>query len=638
MNSTAAIQRRDIEQALSQAHLPSLVMALIHMTGRADLLATTQRPVYDFFGDGQGGLPDDQAMAIRALAADAIEQHLLHGMPTASLDQTTVRAMMNYIAGVDIPEHYTDFLTDELSLEDHGANVHVADVSAPKEALAAFHVVIAGAGMSGLLAGIQLKKAGVPFTIIEKNADVGGTWLENSYPGCRVDTPNHLYSYSFEADYKWPQHYSTQDILLGYFRHIADKYDLRPHIRFNTSIDEARFDAETDQWQITLRNKSAESDHLSANVFISAVGQLNQPRLPDIPAREKFTGPAFHSAQWRHDIDFSGKRVAVIGTGASAFQFVPEIADACASLHVFQRSAPWLGPTPDYHMDVGAGEQWLFDHVPFYRKWYRFWLFWMLTDSLIPFVTADENWQGNPNFVGALNQELGTALLGQIQLQTGEDADLYNKVAPDYPIGGKRSLRDNGVWLAALKKPHVHLLTDRITAIAEKSVVLENGTQIEVDCLIYGTGFYASRFLWPMRIIGKSGTNIHDAWAGDARAYLGMTIPDYPNFFCIYGPNTNIVVNGSIIFFSECSVNYIMGCIKAMLEKNIRSLECRPDVHEAFNAKVDAENAKMAWGAPGVSSWYKNATGRVSQNWPFPLVDYWQRTRSPALNEFLIKG
>jgi 4-hydroxyacetophenone monooxygenase len=287
-------------------------------------------------------------------------------------------------------------------------------------------------------------------------------------------------------------------------------------------------------------------------------------------------------------------------------------------------------------VDVGGGEQWLFDNAPQYRKWYRFWLFWMLTDSLIPFVTADADWQGDPQYVGALNEELGAALLGQIGLQAGEDTALLKKVSPTYAIGGKRSLRDNGVWIEALKKPNVHLMTNKIARITETGIALADGTALDVDAIIYGTGFYASKFLWPMHIKGKSGVDIHDTWAGDARAYLGMTVPDYPNFFCIYGPNTNIVVNGSIIFFSECSVNYIMGCIGKMIDEDIATLECKKSVHDAFNVDVDAANAQMAWGAANVNSWYKSASGRVSQNWPFPLVTYWERTRSPEMDDFII--
>jgi 4-hydroxyacetophenone monooxygenase len=367
---------------------------------------------------------------------------------------------------------------------------------------------------------------------------------------------------------------------------------------------------------------------------ISAVGQLNTPLLPSIPGLERFQGPAFHSARWRDDVDLTGKRVAVIGTGASAFQFVPEIAPQVAQLDVFQRTPPWLGPTPNYHDNVGPGMQWLLEHMPFYANWYRFWLFWMLTDGVLPGVQVDPEWQGPPTAVSALNAELRGMLEAYIESQLTDRPDLIDKVTPRYPPGGKRMLRDNGVWLAALKRPNVNLITDAIQEVVADGVVTADGVHHRADALIYGTGFAASHFLDGIEVIGRTGQSLHDRWAGDARAYLGMTVPGFPNFFMIYGPNTNIVVNGSIIFFSECSMHYILRCVQAIYSGQHPRLDVRKDVHDAFNAKVDAGNASMAWGAPQVNSWYKNAAGRVSQNWPFALVDYWTATRTPNFADF----
>jgi 4-hydroxyacetophenone monooxygenase len=269
--------------------------------------------------------------------------------------------------------------------------------------------------MSGLLAGIRLKQAGVPFTIVEKNAEVGGTWFENQYPDCRVDNPSHLYSYSFEPNHEWPNHFSPQPVLLAYFQNVAKKHGLRAHIRFETQVEEAAFDEPSGAWKVRIRDKSGKVETLTAKAVISAVGQLNQPSLPDIPGRDDFGGPAFHSARWRHDVDFKGKRVAVVGTGASAFQFAPEVAKEAAQLTVFQRTPPWLAPTPDYHEPTSAAEKWLIEHMPFYGKWYRFWLFWMLTDGVYEAVKSDPSWDGGPGAVSAANammREMLSAAIG----------------------------------------------------------------------------------------------------------------------------------------------------------------------------------------------------------------------------------
>ncbi len=626
-----------LDAALAEAHLPALLMSLVHLTGDASLLTPERRPTYVLLADGRaGGYPPEVQADIRARAKVAIAAYLAGAPLPPSPSAATVRRMMDWIAGVDIPPQYEAFLTDELALE--GVDTKTPDWSAPdlRAAAKGMKVVVVGAGMSGLLTGIRLKQAGVDFTIVEKNADVGGTWFENIYPGCRVDNPNHMYSYSFEPNHDFPQYYSPQPVLLDYFRRVAAKHDLRPHIRFDTSLEQAVFDEGRSVWRIGVQTKDGRRETLEANALITAVGQLNRPRFPEIEGIETFEGPSFHSARWRHDVELAGKRVAVIGTGASAYQFVPEIAPKVAQLEVFQRTPPWPLPGPTYHDDVPAGKKWLLEHVPFYGKWYRFWLFWMMTDGFYEQVKSDPDWTGSPQAVSAANAELRAMLVEGIRAQAPDRPDLVEQVVPTYPIGGKRSLVDNGVWMAALQRDNVALVTTPIARITPAGIVTQDGAEHAADVIIFGTGFYASRFLWPMRIVGRGGVDLNEAWQGDARAYLGMTTPGFPNLFMLYGPNTNIVVNGSIIFFSESSVRYIVGCLKLMAGRGAHTLEVKRDVHDAFNVRVDAANALMAWGAPQSSSWYKNATGRVSQNWPFPLVDYWNATLAPNPDDFVI--
>ncbi|HEX3673084.1 MAG TPA: NAD(P)/FAD-dependent oxidoreductase [Rhizomicrobium sp.] len=627
-----------LEQGLNEAHLPALLMSLIHITGDASLLGQFPLPVYDFFADGRaGGYAPEVQDRLRAQARDAIATWRASGKLPAPPTADTVMKMMNFIVGVDIPPQYVPFLMEELGLEGNDAK-HPAWEGPKLEARKKdMRVVVIGAGMSGLLSAIRLKQAGIAFDVIEKNSDVGGTWFENTYPGCRVDTQNHLYSYSFEPNHEWPQHFSTQNVLLSYFQRTADKHDLRKQIRFETQVVEARFDETSAKWKVRVRDAKGNEDTIVADAVISAVGQLNQPRLPDIEGLGSFKGPAFHSAQWRHDVDLKGKRVAVIGTGASAFQFVPEVAKTVKSLTVFQRTPPWLAPTPDYHYDVGAGMKWLLENVPFYDRWYRFWLFWLMTDGVYEMVKADPTWNGPSNSVSPANAMLREMLIEALKPQVAGAPELLDKIVPDYPFGGKRALRDNGVWVGALARPNVELVTEPIAAIDATGVRTRDGVQHDVDVIVYGTGFHASKFLRTFRIVGRGGVELHDKWADDARAYLGMTTPGFPNFFMIYGPNTNIVVNGSIVFFSECSVRYIIGCLKLLAETGNATLEPKEDVFDAYNERVDAMNAKMAWGVPQMSSWYKNDKGRVSQNWPFPLVDYWSATLKPDPADFELR-
>jgi 4-hydroxyacetophenone monooxygenase len=423
---------------------------------------------------------------------------------------------------------------------------------------------------------------------------------------------------------------------LKYFRGVAAKYDLKKHIRFETTVEALTWDEGRAIWRIELKTKDGASETVEANAVVTAVGQLNKPRIPAIEGVGTFEGPAFHSAEWRHDVDLTGKRVAVIGTGASAYQFVPEIAPKVAHLTVFQRSPPWGLPVAHYHEDVPEGMKWLLDHVPYYDKWYRFWLFWTTTEGFLPMVKADPGWNGPPTAVGEANLGLREMAAAALAMQVMDRPDLLPNVVPTYPLGGKRAVLDNGVWLGALKRPNVDLVTQAITKITPAGVVTADGVEHEADVLIYGTGFTASKFLSGLKVTGRAGRELHDAWAGDARAYLGMTTPGFPNFFMIYGPNTNIVVNGSIIFFSECAVRYIVGAIRLLAESGAKAMEVKRGVHDEFNVRVDEANKGWAWGSANVSSWYKNEFGRVSQNWPFGLIDYWRATLAPNPDDFVL--
>jgi len=632
------IDLTQLERALAAAHQPALQAALVHLTGQDHWLRPEWTPVYVPLSRGDTGVPEAEQQKFLAEARVALVDWFTKGQGrTHQPPAATLRRMMSFVAGAEIPEGYADFLVDELSLSETNTKTPVWDSPRLKDSAARMHVLVIGAGMSGLLTGIRLSQAGVSYEIVDKNADVGGTWFENTYPGCRVDSSNHIYSYSFEPNHHWPQHFSTQPILLDYFRGVADRYDLRGKIAFETEVETLDWDEPRALWRVTVKDKAGAHRVIEANAVVTAVGQLNRPRMPDIKGRDRFAGPAFHSARWRHDIDLTGKRVAVIGTGASAYQFVPEIAGKVGSLTIFQRTPPWGFPVPHYHEDVPDGMNWLMEHVPYYDKWYRFWMFWMVTDGLLPMVQADPGWNGPQTAVSAANLEFREMIAATIAAQAPTRPDLVEKVVPTYPVGGKRSLLDNGVWMAALQRDNVSLVTDAITEMTETGIVTADGTARDFDVIIYGTGFHASKFLEPMKIRGRGGADLHATWDGDPRAYLGMTTPGFPNLFMIYGPNTNIVVNGSIIFFSECSVRYIVGCLKHLAETGARAMEPKREVHDAFNARVDAANGLMAWGAPQVSSWYKNEKGRVTQNWPFALVDYWRATLAPDPGDFQIE-
>ncbi len=398
-----------------------------------------------------------------------------------------------------------------------------------------------------------------------------------------------------------------------------------------------RWQEETARWSVRLRRAGGELEEIEANVVISAVGQLNRPKLPDIPGRERFTGVAMHSAEWVEGTELAGRRVAVVGTGASAFQIVPTIADQVAHLSVFQRTAPWMFPNPHYHDRVGAGSRWAFEHLPYYGRWYRFLLFWPACDGGLPAMRVDPDWPDQRRSISAVNDAARQVFTQWMTDQVGDDPELLDKVVPDYVCLGKRTLQDNGSWLSALTRDNVELVTDPIAEVSPNGIVCRSGTEYPVDVIVFATGFHANRYLWPMEIVGRGGTTLSEQWGDRPTAYLGMTVPNFPNLFCLYGPGTNLAHGGSLVLHSECQIRYIMGCISAIID-GPASIECRQEAHDAYNRRLQAELDTMVWSHPSIRhSWYRNAEGRIYILSPWRLVDYWRWTQSPDLADFELR-
>ena len=621
-----------IEAALEHAHLPSLMLALVHLTGDMGICRGDIRPETAFMSPTDG-LTDEQRNAVRAQALAALIAHRDNPKPLYMPTDAELREMLMFTVGDEVSEDYVEFLTSELSMAGEEPYAQPLLDTIPAAARKKIKVLVIGAGMSGVLCAVRLKQAGIDFEVIEKNSDVGGTWLENTYPGCRVDSANHTYSYSFRPQ-DWPQHFSQQAVLKQYFSDTADEFDVRNAIRFDTEVREARFDETTDLWHVTVADVDGRTETITANAVISAVGQLNRPKLPDIEGRDDYRGVAFHSAEWNHDLDLKGKRIGVIGTGASAFQFIPIVAEQAQSVTVFQRTAPWIIPNQEYFTDVPTGKHWLLRHVPFYAKWFRFSMFWRSAEGLLRAVRAEEGWNRPEESVSSMNQMFRDLLIKNVETVLGDRSDLIEACTPNYPPGAKRALIDDGKYLRALKRDNVHLTTDPIERVTETGVRTAQGDDYEFDVIVYATGFQASTFLHPMKIYGLGGRELHDTWDGEPRAYKGISIPGYPNLFCCYGPNTNIVVNGSIIFFSECEVRYILGCLGLCMTSDAKALDVRKEVHDTYNEWIDRGNLGMAWGQSSVNTWYKNASGRITQNWPFTMLEFWQQTRAPDPEDY----
>jgi cation diffusion facilitator CzcD-associated flavoprotein CzcO len=468
-------------------------------------------------------------------------------------------------------------------------------------------VAIVGSGFSGLCLAIHLRKAGIEsFRVYEKADAIGGTWRDNTYPGSACDLASFAYCFSFEQKTDWSRKWSPQAEILAYMEHCASRYDINRHICFDTEVTGAAFDESKGVWSVRL----ADGTVVEAEVLISGVGQLSRPYIPEISGLEDFGGHWFHSARWDHGYDLAGKRVAVLGNAASAIQFIPQIAPKVEKLYVLQRSANWMFPRNDrFYSDA---EKARFTNNPWLARLYRWWI-WLSHELWFPVFA--QNRVLNPIW----------ARLGEKYMRSVvTDPALQDKLVPDYPIGGKRILISDDYY-QTLNRDNVELVFDTVDHMTNSAVVTRGGRELEVDALILGTGFLSTEFLAPMDIYGSGDHELASDWKGGARAFLGMTMPGYPNFFMMYGPNTNLGHN-SIIFMIECQTGYIMQCIRALMVEDLAWMDLRPEVMEAFDRKLQADLGRTAWAATA-RSWYKTATGRITNNWSGTTTSYWWNTR-----------
>ena len=468
-----------------------------------------------------------------------------------------------------------------------------------------YRVVVIGAGFAGIGMAIALRQAGIDDFVVADRADsLGGTWRDNSYPGLTCDIPSHLYSFSFRP-WRWSRRFPARDEILSYLHALIAEHDLGPHLRFGCGVVATEFDERRAVWNITLQD----GGRLQATVVVCAVGQLGRPALPDIPGQGEFTGPSWHSARWNHDVDLAGRRVAVVGTGASAIQFVPEIAKVASHIDVYQRSAPYVLPKAD--RPYRAAELVVFDRLPVLRK----------ADRLRIFLYGELLTSGfvlSPKLLAAPMQLWRRQLRSQIA-----DPGLRAKCVPDYVMGCKRVVFSND-WYPALARPDVELVTGRIERIAADGVVTADGTTRSADVIIYGTGFKAVEFLTPMQVRGLGSGQLAAAWRDGAQAYFGMSVTGFPNFFMLYGPNTNLGGN-SIIYMLEGQIGYVLGAIQALGAQRLAWLDVRPEVQDAFNAWVQSASRRSVWES-GCHSWYTTA-GRNTNNWPDHTFRYRSRVR-----------
>lgn len=471
-----------------------------------------------------------------------------------------------------------------------------------------FHTLIVGTGFAGLGMAIRLKEEGQnDFAILERAADVGGTWRDNNYPGCACDVQSHLYSFSFEQNPGWSRMFARQGEIWAYLRACSEKYALGPHLRFGADVTGARWNDDTQQWRLSTRDGRT----FTCRVLISGMGGLSNPTIPELKGKSRFKGIQFHSAQWRHDVDLKGKRIAVIGTGASAIQFVPQIRKLAGRVDLYQRTPPWIVPKPD--RAISAVERRLFKRFPLLQDLYRKAIYWMLESRILGF-TVDPR----------LMKLFELVARGHIRRQV-KDPVLREKLTPDYTIGCKRILISDDYY-PALTQSNVEVIAQGVREIRANSVVADDGSEREVDVIIWGTGFHAADPVPRGVFFGREGVDILDAWKDGVEAYKGTTMSGFPNLFFIVGPNTGLG-HSSMVFMIESQVRYIGEALKAMRQRNLRTVEVRPEALRAYNDRLQSRIGKAVWNTGGCQSWYLDRNGRNVTLWPGATWQFRKQTR-----------
>lgn len=623
-DSPRPTDREALSRALEEANLETLLMVHTHLTQDKAFLEEFAPYIKPLYGTEPTQIPDSLAAELR----ERLEKLLSQGsdVEVPPLLRGLMQKMMSIGTGEPVDDEYIPLLRDQMAFEKPAPRSEWPDRTPPPSD---FHVVVIGAGLSGICAGVKLGEAGYAYTIFEKNENAGGTWWENVYPGVGVDTPSHFYSFSFAQSPDWNEYHPRGADMRAYFLSVVDRFDLRKNIEFETRVLGCEWDESSRRWRVSTQKGNEPVRVVEADAVLLAHGIVNRPSIPKFPGIERFRGPVMHTTQWDESVPLEGKRIAQIGTGASGGQLAVALAPEAGHLVVFQRSRHWLLNNPTAGESVSDGVKWALRNIPMYAEWYRFRAYWFASDGLFQNVIRDPSWPHQERSVSALNDGIREFTVAYYREKLADRPDLLEKVVPEIPIFSKRIVMDAG-YLDTLKRPNVELETDAIDHVTENSIVTTSGREYPVDVIALATGFEIAKMLGPLCVIGRDGRDLGAEWGEeDPRAYIGCQVPGYPNFFMTGGPNSapNHAAGQNIV--SERQVNYMIECLDYARAQGKKTIEPTQEAYEAFNRQIDDRMPQMIWSHPKAKSYYRNSKGRVFLSWPYRLIDYWNLTQHP---------
>jgi 4-hydroxyacetophenone monooxygenase len=623
-----------IRRALAHADPNALRLTLHHLTGNpllADMRVETS-PVWAgaLFTYTLAEVHHD---AVRQLAFEYLKANWGKVDESAFSDRAGIRQTMELFGHGPLSEHEFAFGVEEAAFDEfpRGVEWH----SRPsQDVLDNIHIIIVGAGISGIAAAVHLERLGLRYTIIERQHGLGGTWHFNNYPEARVDSSSLIYQYKFEKKYPWKQFFATAHDTREYLEHVARKFGVADKIVFDTEVMSGDWDDVHSVWRLGVRTNGGETQTIEAHFVISASGLFSTPKLPDIPGIETFKGSVCHTTNWNDNLNIAGKRICQIGTGASGAQLMPWLARQADHLTVFQRTANWVLPMEGYKADITPEMHWLSQHFPLYWNWFSYGMYF-LNAQLEGLQEFDADWQQAGGTISKRNDGLRETAMSHIRTVFAERPDLIEKATPKYPPLARRPTVDNG-WYDALLQDNVALVTDGIVRATETGLITADGTEHPCDILVCAAGFQTTRYLFPALYTGRDGATFDALWSKDGpRAYLGITAPGFPNFFMCFGPNSQARA-GSFYTMSEAWSRYALKAIVKVIESGARTIEVRPESFEAYNVRLDAENKRITWETFGKGFYYLTDEGRSVVNSPWRGAYYHALLREPDFGDYLI--
>ncbi|KQU28448.1 MULTISPECIES: flavin-containing monooxygenase [unclassified Rhodococcus (in: high G+C Gram-positive bacteria)] len=623
----------EIGVAVQSANIPPLVMIVYQFTGDRAWLSDRYRParIRGLNPRTDGGLSPEAQAEVRAAAVPVIVALSAGEEPAiTTVDGDEMAELISFFLGEDVDSRYGPMLGAEI---ERRSKTRGAPLAPPVETPAGLRAAVIGLGLAGLAAVNMLQTMGIEdYTVFERGDDVGGVWSVNKYPGAGVDTPSHLYTFSF-AYQDWARHFELRDELHAYFVDVFDRLQVREHVRFGTEVIRLDYDENTAIWTITAKEPSGATETHTANIVLSTVGALNKPKLPQLPGLDAFRGQQFHSTHWPDDIDLSDKHVAIVGAGASSQQIAPAISSRAANVTIYQRSPQWVAPFPLFRQEIGESQRRLLASTPLFHAWAWLEQFWQFGDTVIHHLRIDPTWQHLDRSVNERNEGQRRFFTRYIEEKLENRPDLVAKAVPDYPPFGKRILLDNG-WYDTLKRDNVELVTNSVTEVDATGITDSQGQHRDVDVIVWATGFHADRFLDSIDVYGRGGRRLRDTWGtDDPRAYLGVSVPHFPNFFMLGGPGS-FPGSGSVMYVTEVQARYVRELLGKMFAEGTTAISVTEELNDRYNAEMDELHARTVWSHQGFSTYYRNSKGRVVFIMPFTNLEYWERVRGASLDDY----